>query len=137
MDNLLVEVAGVSTALDNILGRNSSAASSTLFLIKSQVKTLEERIEDVRQWLHHTDPTYIGQVNRRLQDAIAVVKGAITRLWYDLDSIRQSLPELSKTTDSKARNAGFAFDESRMRTHLCDVQECAGLMHFALGVCQR
>ena len=71
------------------------------------------------------------------QTCRAFKETALDLLWYDLDSIRQSLPELSKTTDSKARNAGFAFDESRMRTHLCDVQECAGLMHFALGVCQR
>ncbi|KAK5134131.1 hypothetical protein LTR08_006906 [Meristemomyces frigidus] len=136
---LLISIATIAYTLDE-LSEGYSSASSTLSLIKSQVKLLETGATRIQEWLWFTDPTSQMVVMHSLRDAIATVNSSLERLQGDITEITHTGPKtarlLGRTRSDQWVKTKFAYNEGRMRKHLTDVRECASLMYFTLNVCQ-
>lgn len=136
---LLISIATIAYALDE-LADSYNSASSTLSLIKSQIRILETGATRIQEWLHVTDWTSKTQVMHSLRDAIATVNSALLRLQDDVEEITHTGPRtaklLGRTGSDQWMKTKFTFNEARMRKHLTDVRECTSLMAFSLNVCQ-
>ena len=136
---LLLSVASVVVTLDQ-LQDSYNAASSTLSLVRSQIKVLETGTQRVQEWLHFTDPTSKAQVMQSLHGAVLTVQSAVLRLQEDLKLITQTGPRtakvLGRTGSDQWMKTKFVYNEARMRQNLTDLRECVSLMNFTLTVCQ-
>ena len=136
---VVLSIATIAFTLDELSGSYSSA-SSTLSLIKSQIKILETGATRIQEWLWYTDPTSQMVVMGSLRDAIATVNSSLERLQGDITEITHTGPRtarlLGRSRSDQWVKTKFAINEARMRKHLTDVRECASLMYFTLNVCQ-
>ena len=136
---LLLSIATIAVCLDEI-SQSYNSASSTLGLIKSQIKILESGTQRIQEWLHYTDPQSRAGVMSSLGDAIGTVYSSLERLNDDIAALAHTGPKttrlLGKTGSDQWARTKFVYSEGRLRKHLTDVRECASLMHFCLNVCQ-
>ena len=136
---LLLSIAAVSGTIDKVQ-ETYNAAPAILAQIKSQIRLLENGLQQIEKWLHYTDPTSKAQVMQGLQDAIETVYESILRLQADLDSTTRTGPKttklLGRTASDQWVKTKFAFNDAHLKKHLTDVRECVSLVHFILSVCQ-
>lgn len=136
---LLISIATIAYTLDD-LSESYGNASSTLALIKAQIKILETGTQRIQEWMHFTDPSSKGQVMQSLSDAVATVNSSLERLHEDIAGITHTGPKTQKVLGRMASDqwikTKFVYSEGRMRKHLADVRECTSLVSFALNVCQ-
>ncbi|TKA25713.1 hypothetical protein B0A50_05808 [Salinomyces thailandicus] len=136
---LLISIATIACTLDE-LSQSYNSATNTLSLIRAQVKVLETGTQRIQEWLHFTDPQSKMQVHASLRDAVGTVDSSLQRLHEDIVDITHTGPKTSKLLGSTGTDqwmkTKFIYNESRLRSHLTDVRECASLLHFTLNVCQ-
>ena len=135
----MLSIATIVYTLDE-LSTSYNTASTTLSLIRSQIKVIETGATRIQEWLWYTDPTSQMVVMSSLRDAIATVNSSLQRLQGDITEITHTGPKtarlLGRTASDQWVKTKFAYNEARMRKHLTDVRECASLMYFTLNVCQ-
>ncbi|KAK0262891.1 hypothetical protein B0A54_08990 [Friedmanniomyces endolithicus] len=132
---LLLSIAAISDSID-ALSESYNAASSTLGLVRSQIKILEAGTQRIQEWLHFTDPTDHILVWASLGVAIGTVNTALERLQDDVVSTSHTGANTAKVRGDQWARAKSAHNEGRLRVDLTDVRECCHLMHFSLQVCQ-
>ena len=135
----MLSIATIVYTLDE-LSTSYNTASTTLSLIRSQIKVIETGATRIQEWLWYTDPTSQMVVMSSLRDAIATVNSSLERLQGDITEITHTGPKtarlLGRSGSDQWVKTKFAYSETRMRKHLTDVRECASLMYFTLNVCQ-
>ena len=135
----MLSIATIVYTLDE-LSTSYNTASTTLSLIRSQIKVIETGATRIQEWLWYTDPTSQMVVMSSLRDAIATVNSSLERLQGDITEITHTGPKtarlLGRSGSDQWVKTKFAYNETRMRKHLTDVRECASLMYFTLNVCQ-
>ncbi|KAK0859425.1 hypothetical protein LTS02_009238 [Friedmanniomyces endolithicus] len=132
---LLLSIAAISDNID-ALSESYNSASSTLGLVRSQIKVLEAGTQRIQEWLHFTDPTDHILVWASLGVAIGTVNSSLDRLQDDVVSISHTGANTAKVRGDQWARTKFAHNEGRLRVDLTDLRECCHLMHFSLQVCQ-
>ncbi|KAK4909034.1 hypothetical protein LTR49_022133 [Elasticomyces elasticus] len=92
---LLISIATVAVALDELSGANASA-SIILDQIKVQVRILEVTAQRIHEWLHWTDPISQVQVLQSLLDAVSTVHDPLARHQADVQSVTHTGPKTLK-----------------------------------------
>ena len=111
-------------------------------MIEAQCKIFKKGIQHVHDWIDQTaaESTNKDEILKGLEEALDLIQGSLMRLNADVEKVVAraggAFRGMGVTMAGRWVIARYVFNESAMKKHLMQLQECAALLHLTLSVSQ-